>query len=222
MDLHQRARIHAALGDPHRLTMVDALRLSDRTPQELAALVHLPSNAAAHHLATLEDAGLIARRASEGDHRRRYVSLRTEALVALDPHRHAVPPTVLFVCTHNSARSQFAAGFWSRETGRSATSAGSHPASRVNPLAIRSAKRFGVDLSRASPRGYVEVQHAPELIVSVCDRAFEAGLPFACEWLHWSIPDPVPVGTRVAFDAAFAEIARRVEQLAAATAASAG
>jgi DNA-binding transcriptional ArsR family regulator len=56
MDLTTRARVHAALGDPHRLRIVDALQLGDRTFQELAATIELPGNAAAHHLAVLETA----------------------------------------------------------------------------------------------------------------------------------------------------------------------
>jgi ArsR family transcriptional regulator, arsenate/arsenite/antimonite-responsive transcriptional repressor / arsenate reductase (thioredoxin) len=217
MDLQDRARIHAALGDRYRLRIVDELLLSDRSFQELSRLVGLPANAAAHHLAVLESAGLIERHASEGDHRRRYVSLRLdrfEGLVASPAFR---PSTILFVCTHNSARSQFAAALWTQRTGAPAESAGTDPAERVHPKAISAARAFGVDLHEAVPKGYDRLAVAPELVVSVCDRAREAGLPFDAPSIHWSVPDPVRAGTADAFRSAFADLAARVERLAAAT-----
>jgi len=209
--------MHAALADPHRLAIVDALALSDRTPRELADLVDAPTNLLAHHLGVLADAGLIERRVSGGDRRRRYVVLRPEALEGLLPgdvrvHRGIV----LFVCTHNSARSQVAAALWRARTGGPAESAGADPASRVHPLAVRAAHRLGLELSGATPRGYEAVAVSPALVVSVCDRAREGGIPFEAPVLHWSVTDPVADGRRAAFTAAFAEIERRVERLAAA------
>ena len=43
-----------------------------------------------------------------------------------------------------------------------------------------------------TPKGYDAVAVEPDLVVSVCDRAHEAGFPFAAPAVHWSIPDPVP------------------------------
>jgi protein-tyrosine-phosphatase len=217
MNLDERARVHAALGDPHRLRMVDELLLGDRTFLELAAAAALPGNAAAHHLGVLEAAGLIERRVSEGDHRRRYVRLRRDRLEGLVAPPSLAPRNILFVCTHNSARSQFAAALWRRRTELPAASAGSEPAPRVHPGAVRAAADFGLDLAGAVPRGYDAVTEAPDLVVSVCDRAREAGVPFDAPALHWSVPDPVRTGTGAAFRAAFADIADRVERLAAAT-----
>ena len=217
MDVDERAEIHAALGDRHRLTIVDALALSDRTFQELAALVALPGNAAAHHLGVLENAGLIERRISEGDRRRRYIRLRHERLTGLVPSPVIAPKVILFVCAHNSARSQFAAALWHARTGLGAESAGTDPAERVHPLAIDAAAAFDLDLAGASPKGCDALSVAPDLVVSVCDRAREAGLPFGVPALHWSVPDPVRVGTAAAFRDAFADLAVRLERLAAAT-----
>jgi protein-tyrosine-phosphatase len=73
-----------------------------------------------------------------------------------------------------------------------------------------------VELAGATPKGYEEVTPAPDLVVSVCDKAREAGVPFSAETLHWSVPDPVADGRPAAFGAAFAEISARVERLAAA------
>ncbi len=69
-DLERRARVHAALGDVHRLQVVDLLATTDLSSSELGAALGIPSNLLAHHLRTLEDAGLLTRRRSEGDGRR--------------------------------------------------------------------------------------------------------------------------------------------------------
>ena len=215
MNVDDRATIHAALGDRHRLAMIDELLLSDRTFQELADLVGVRGNLAAHHLGVLETAGLVERGVSEGDHRRRYVSMHRDRLFGLVTVPLVDPERVLFVCTHNSARSQFAAAFWHQRTGRRAESAGTHPAPRVHPNAIRAAAGFGVDLGEASPRGYDAVDLAPALVVSVCDRAREAPLPFSAPSLHWSVADPAAAGTVTAFRSAFADISNRIDAVTA-------
>lgn len=209
----KRARIHAALGDETRLAMVDLLALGDLSVQELGEAVELPGNLLAHHLGVLESAGVISRRVSEGDRRRRYIVLDRETLSDLVVPRSVRPTSVLFVCSHNSARSQYAAGRWVQMTGSSALSAGVDPASRVNPMAVTVAAESGVDLSSAVPKGYEAIDVTPDLVVSVCDRARESDLPVARQHLHWSIPDPVPVGRVAAFRRAFAEIDTRLEQL---------
>ena len=76
--LGRRARVHAALGDVHRLQIVDLLAISDLSSSELGAATELPSNLLAHHVKTLEDAGLVTRRRSEGDGRRTYLSLNRQ------------------------------------------------------------------------------------------------------------------------------------------------
>lgn len=211
--LEQIAGVHRALGDPHRLVVVEALGLSDRTPAELGEITGLPTNLLAFHLRVLSEAGVVERRRSAGDRRRRYVVLRPESLGVT----RAVPaPQVLqplFVCTRNSARSQLAAAIWRSTTGRPATSAGRDPAARVHPLAVAVAADAGLDLSAARPVGYDAVTGEPDLVVSVCDRAREAPIPFPCPQVHWAVADPVG-GGRDAFAAAFTEIAQRVRHLA--------
>ncbi len=212
-ELVARAAVHRALGDPHRLAIVDALRLSDRTPSELARITGLGSNLVAFHLAVLEDADLLARTPSQGDARRRYARLQPRALATLLPSVDVPADDVLFVCTHNAARSQLAAALWERATGRPGRSAGSEPSERVHPLAVAEAARHGIDLSAATPRGYDHIIHAPDLVVSVCDRAHEAGPPFGAPTLHWSVPDPIDGGPEE-FAAAYVELAARIEVLA--------
>jgi DNA-binding transcriptional ArsR family regulator len=128
----RRAAIHRALADEHRLAIIDLLWRSDATPAELQAATGLRSNLLAFHLRALEDAGLISRHASHGDRRRRYAALEPAAV----PHVGHVAPVmtacVLFVCTHNAARSQMAAALWQDRGMGDAASAGTMPAARVS------------------------------------------------------------------------------------------
>ena len=216
-NVQRRAAVHAALGDPHRLGIIDELAVADLTVSELAVTSGLPTNLLAHHLDVLESTGLISRRVSEGDRRRRYVSLETATLGVVAVPQLRRPHDVLFVCTHNSARSQFAAALWSDRTGGLASSAGTDPVPQVHPIAVRAAAEKGIDLSRSVPVGYAAVATDPDLIVSVCDRAREGALPSAPAHLHWSVPDPVADGRLGAFRRAFNDIERRVDRLARST-----
>ena len=212
--IEMRATIHAALGDPHRLAIVDALWLSDRSPSALATALGIESNLLAHHLDVLARAGIVERIQSGGDRRRRYLRLNHHVLATID----AVPPlradALLFICTHNSARSQLAAALWNQASTARAESAGTHPAGRVHPGAVAAAARHGLDLSKARPQALDEVKTAHDLTVTVCDRAHEEIGPLDTRAVHWSIPDPVATGTRSAFEAAFQAIRERVTALA--------
>jgi protein-tyrosine-phosphatase len=214
-DLERRAARHAALGDPARLAIVDELFASDRAPVELRRRLGIESNLLAHHLDALERAGLVERSRSSGDGRRRYVHLVPGALDGLLPARVLPATAALFVCSANSARSQLAAAVWRQATGASASSAGTHPAERVHPGAVAAAERAGLDLRGAAPRHLDDVGRPPPLVVTVCDRAHEE-LPHRAGWLHWSVPDPVPRGTKAAFDATVAELRARVATVTAA------
>lgn len=213
VSLRQRAALHRALGDEHRLAILDALQLSDRTPTELRGLTGLPSNLLAFHLDALERVSLIARQRSQGDRRRRYVTLRPTTGDGLDGGEPLPGELVLFVCTHNSARSQLAAALWTQRTGLPSSSAGTEPAEAVHPLAIEVARAHGLDLSRAQPRRYADLPTGPALVVSVCDRAREFGLPFDAPLLHWSVRDPAG-GGRADFEVAYETIRGRIDRLA--------
>lgn len=209
LSTERRWKLHAALGDPIRLAIIDELMASDRAPVELQALTGLESNLLAHHLGTLENAGLIARTPSSGDGRRRYVRLNFDVLDSLRPALKLKPSNVLFVCSKNSARSQLAAALWTRCTGAPAQSAGTHPATQVHPEAVAAARRGGFDLRATTPRSLEEVGILPPVVVTVCDRAHEE-VGSKRKWPHWSIPDPVTLGTRRAFDEAVGEIRERI------------
>ena len=211
-ELQSRAEAYAALGDPSRLAIVDLLGLADLAPGELGASLDIPTNLMAHHLQILEQAGLISRRRSEGDGRRTYV-LRTPACNRLlgAGSRLPRPRGVAFICSQNSARSQLAEHYWRTISNISATSAGTHPAPRVHPDAITVARRHGLDLTHATPKLTGDILTGDELLIAVCDRAYEE---LGTRPLHWSVPDPVRDGSDAAFDATFEDLAARVHDLA--------
>jgi protein-tyrosine-phosphatase len=194
--------------------MVEALASGDRAVDELAALTGLRSNLLAHHLDVLEGHGLVRRRTSEGDRRRRYVSLAWDNLPPAVRVPGALHGTVAFICTHNSARSQFAAALWERLTGQPRLSAGTNPARQVDRRAIKVASEFDLDIARSKPYGMERIPDDVAIVVCVCDLAWEDTIPPADETLHWSIPDPVRQGTLGAFRSSFAELASRIEHLA--------
>jgi protein-tyrosine-phosphatase/DNA-binding HxlR family transcriptional regulator len=210
--LARRAAVHAALADPARLAITDTLLTGDASPSELAAMLAMPSNLLAHHLRTLEQARVITRRRSEGDRRRTYLRLVPGTLDSLTTPPPHPARRVLFVCTANSARSHLAAALWRRASTVPAVSAGTRPAERIDPGAIAAAGRHHLPLPRIRPRHITEVEDVGDLVVTVCDLAREELSGQAM--VHWSVPDPVPVGDPASFDAAVADLSDRVVRLA--------
>ena len=101
---------------------------------------------------------------------------------------------VLFLCTHNSARSQMAEGFLRAMAGDrfEAGSAGTEKTS-VNPLAIRVMAELGIDLGGHTSKLYADVaSRAWDYLITVCDDANERcpWVPGSVKRLHWSFPDP--------------------------------
>jgi protein-tyrosine-phosphatase len=211
--LGARARVHAALGEPTRLAIVDLLTLGDVSPGEIGSHFGLPTNLVAHHLGVLRDAGVIQRARSEGDGRRTYVRLRHDALTGVTGSAPAAWARVVFVCTRNSARSQLAAALWRQRSPVPAASAGTQPADFVHPRAMATAERHGVNLGRPRTANVTDVLRDDDLVIAVCDNAHEH-LPAGTDRLHWSVPDPAPADTDDAFEAAFADIAARIDRLA--------
>ena len=101
---------------------------------------------------------------------------------------------VLFLCTHNSARSQMAEGLL-RALGSDhfeAFSAGTE-ATTVRPQAIRAMAELGIDISGYESKTLQRYLDQPfDKVITVCDQANEACPVFfgARERLHWSFPDP--------------------------------
>src|SRR5688500_2728752 len=157
LPVEHRARMHAALGDAARLSIVDTLLMGDASPGEIARALDMPTNLIAHHVNVLATVGLITRSRSQGDRRRTYLQLVTDALTGLTPSIAWTVPRVVFVCTHNSARSQLAAALWLRRSAIPTASAGTEPARRVHPRAVRIARRHGLSLGAARPLPVADV-----------------------------------------------------------------
>ena len=209
MNREKRAHLFAALGDPVRLAIVEDLMVSDAAPRDLSRRHELPSNLLAHHLSVLEDADVITRSISDGDRRRRYLSLRYETLHGLNLQPAVPNGPVLFVCTRNSARSQLAAAVWNSLADSPASSAGTEPASAIHPGTIDAAARAGLDLSGAKTQHLAEVSVEPALVITVCDQAHEQVEGDLAHW-HWSTPDPVVRATTRSFDNALNKLRDRI------------
>ena len=212
--LVERARVYAALGDAARLAVVDALVVGDAAPGELGALLGMPTNLVAHHLKVLEEAGLVVRGRSEGDQRRTYVRLVPERLASVASPSLEGVPRVVFVCTQNSARSQLAAAIWERRSRVPAASAGTRPAERVHPRAVKVARRRGLDPTSWRTAQVSDVLKRDDLVIAVCDIAYEHLPAETRPRVHWSVPDPAAKDTDAAFEAAYDEIAGRIDRLA--------
>ena len=162
-----------ALADETRFTILRLLVLTDLRSGEIGERLHMPPNAVLHHLKTLRGLGLLRDHRSGADARDVYYSLDLDRLQALytaagDALQVAVgrdhdtedtggadavadaerPLRVLFLCTHNSARSQIAEGLLRHLAGdRFGTYSGGTEATRVRPLAIRAMADLGIDIS---------------------------------------------------------------------------
>lgn len=104
---------------------------------------------------------------------------------------------VLFVCTHNSARSQIAEALLGHYGGDDfeAHSAGTE-ATRVNPFAIEALREIGIDWSAARSKVITEfLDQRFDYVVTVCDRARETCpvFPGSENTLHWGLDDPSEV-----------------------------
>jgi protein-tyrosine-phosphatase/DNA-binding transcriptional ArsR family regulator len=216
--VERRAAKHAALSEPARLRIVDLLTLGDLSPSEIRAVLGIPANLVTHHLNTLEAVGMVSRSRSEADRRRSYVHLADSALEGLIPGAAERADRIVFVCTANSARSQLAAALWGQQSAIPAVSGGTHPADRIDAGAIAAAERHHLPLPEKQPRVLSDVLISKDFVVTVCDNAHEElGVTGN---LHWSIPDPVRIGTAAAFDTTYAELQRRISELAPRLAAS--
>ena len=101
---------------------------------------------------------------------------------------------VLFLCTHNSARSQMAEGLLRDMAGErfEVHSAGTE-ATHVRPLAIRAMEEIGVDISGQESKTLDRyLRESFDYVITVCDDANEACpfFPGAQRRLHWSFEDP--------------------------------
>ena len=219
-----------------RWKLVTALSHSDRRVHELVNMLDQPMNLVSYHLKQLRDQQLVTERRSSADGRDVYYSLdldalRTRYLAAGEAIHPALassnsvlrdaaaaqlhPPTrVLFLCTHNSARSQIAEGMLRHLGGGRviAFSAGSQPA-QVHPDAVHILKAMGIDISqqRSKPLDAFANQSF-DYIITVCDRVREICplFPNDPERIHWSFPDPAAIEDAAAREWAFQQTAHQL------------
>ena len=111
---------------------------------------------------------------------------------------------VLFICVHNSARSQMAEAFLNDICGDhfEAHSAGLEPGT-LNPLAVEAMRKTGIDISQNQTQSVFDVFKSGELfayVITVCDETSAESCPIfpgVTTRLHWSFPDPAALeGTR--------------------------
>jgi arsenate reductase len=123
-------------------------------------------------------------------------------------------PEVLFVCIHNAGRSQMAAALLDHQAAGKVrvTSAGSQPASQLNPAVVAAMAEIGLDISREYPKPLTTGQ------VQAADVVITMGCGDTCpvypgqRYLDWDLPDPAGLPleeVRPIRD----DIARRVRQL---------
>lgn len=225
-----------------RWRLVEALARSDRRVQELVSLVGEPHNLVSYHLRRLRDQALVSERRSAADGRDVYYSLDLDRLKgmyfaageSLHPgisDRPVASSTetsrgrrarVLFLCTHNSARSQMAEGILRYLGGdRVEVHSAGTVATRVHPLAIAAMNEKSIDISGQSSKHLDEFSGQDfDFVVTVCDNARESCpiFPGAPEMIHWSIADPSAVegdeATRLrAFRVASDELMTRIRYL---------
>jgi arsenate reductase (thioredoxin) len=111
---------------------------------------------------------------------------------------------VLFICVHNSARSQMAEALLNDICGDyfEAQSAGLEPGT-LNPIAVEAMREVGIDISHKGTQSVFDVFKSGELfayVITVCDETSAAACPIfggVTTRLHWSFPDPAALtGTR--------------------------
>jgi thioredoxin type arsenate reductase len=227
-----------------RWSLLEALARSDRRVQELVELVGHPSNLVSYHLRRLRDQALVRERRSAADGRDVYYSVDLERLRGLyfatgetlhpglaesRPEESAAastgtsqPTRVLFLCTHNSARSQMAEGILRHLAGdRVEVHSAGTEVTRVHPLAIAAMANKKIDISQHRSKHMEEfIGQTFDYVVTVCDNARESCpiFPGDPERIHWSIADPSAVegdeATRLhAFSTAADELTGRIRYL---------
>jgi protein-tyrosine-phosphatase len=235
------------LGDEIRWRIVTLLTRSDRRAQELGALLGQPANLVSYHLKRLAQAHVVRQRHSAADRRAIYYSLNLPQVQALfvqtgqalhpalaeaptpakpeaqDEANRPEPPLarLLFLCTHNSARSQMAEAITRHiSLGRvEVFSAGTEP-TELHPLAIQVMEARGIPLRGQQAKPLDQFVGEPfDYIITTCDIAREVcpTFPGDPEQIHWSFPDPAAVeGTQArlkAFQTIATELTTRINYL---------
>jgi len=219
------------LGDPQRWRLLEELAKSDLKVGELVERLGKPQNLISYHLAELRRSGIVSSRRSSADGRDSYyrfdvgrcAELLCAAGVALTPalrlgaererpSRMPRQPSVLFLCTGNSARSQMAEALLRHLSAGAvrARSAGSQP-KPLHAHAVRVLAERGIDISEHKTKHLDRFARTRfDRVVTLCDKVREIcpefpGAPIAT---HWSMADPA---ASEAGYSAFVQIADELE-----------
>jgi protein-tyrosine-phosphatase len=220
-----------------RWRILHTLSRSDHRVEELVKEIRQPYNLISYHLKQLRLQQLVSERRSSADARDVYYSLNldqfrqmyfeagqalhpgvSEPIPASQPQTKTsseLPIRVLFLCTHNSARSQMAEGLL-RELSHNEIevfSAGTEPTA-IHPLAIKVLSGRGIDLTTYRSKHLEEyLGQNFDYVITVCDRVREVCpiFPGEPEHIHWSFPDPVAIeGNPQIQESGFEETAREL------------
>ena len=139
----------------------------------------------------------------------------------VDPAGRHMPRGMLFVGTHNAARSQIAEG-WARKlfpAGVSVCSAGAEPSVEINPYAVKVMQEVGIDISRHRPKPMGDVPIGDiDTVITLCAEEGCGIPPGGLVQHHWALEDPgAAQGSEEEMMAAFRktreELQRRLEEL---------
>jgi thioredoxin type arsenate reductase len=207
------------MGHEIRWQLLQALSFTDMHVQELVDATNRPQNLVSYHLRKLLEHGILQEHRSIADGREIYYSLDLDRVRASyfsvgemlhpalgeDPqsqHKERMMDTnrmvrVLFLCTHNSARSQIAEGILrTKSNGKVEVYSAGSEATQIHPLAVRALSEMNIDISRQYSKGLEQFISQPfDYIITVCDRAKESCPVFPGDpvRIHWSFPDPAAV-----------------------------
>lgn len=215
-----------------------ALAQSDFRVEELVKQIKQPPSLISYHLKRLHLQRLVSQRRSSADGRDIYYSLNHGQFRQLyfetgqalhpglsdpvtQPHLQSATKAhsaarVLFLCTHNSARSQMAEGLLRTFGGGQVEvfSAGSEPTA-IHPIAVKVMARIKIDLSQHRAKHFDEfVGQNFDYVITVCDRVREVCpvFPNDPQQIHWSFPDPAAIeGDPQAQEKGFWETAQQLK-----------
>jgi protein-tyrosine-phosphatase/DNA-binding transcriptional ArsR family regulator len=206
---------------PLRWRLLTELAASDYRVRELVKRLGQPQNLVSYHLRLLRGGGLVSASRSSADGRDSYYhldldrcaqalagtgtalhpALRLDVTVPSALAARSHPPSVLFACTGNSARSPIAEALLRHRSGGrvEVTSAGSHPKPRIHPNTVHVLRdEYGIDLLAGQRPRHLDTLAGRrfDYVISLCDKVREVCPEFDHHphTVHWSLPDPATTG----------------------------
>lgn len=214
----EAARMLKVLGHPMRLAMVEALRNHPWCVCKLAADLGLNKSAASKHLSLLKSVGVVemvregtqvnctlampcvfdmmrcARFFTDDVHQQSKTSCQCPQG---EPERLIEKQKIMFVCIHNSARSQMCEAFVRHYAyDRFEVQSSGIEAGDLNPLVVKAMEEIGISMNghyAKSARDFIERDQVFDYVITVCDETSAERCPMfpgTHKRLHWGFPDP--------------------------------